>query len=84
MIKKIKLRFNEAQFNVRKWRTSNKYLRKKIIEIEKGGDTDEIIVTDGDSFHEKILDMEWDEYDDKIILRLDHLFEKAKALKPTR
>ena len=53
--KKLRIRFGEAQFNLRKFRTNNRELPQSFEENVK------------DTNGGKVLGIEWDEFNDKLI-----------------
>ena len=70
--KKLRIRFGEAQFNLRKFRTNNKKLGQSF--EENGKDTN----------GGKVLGIEWDEFTDKLIFRLSDIFKNSLNVKPTK
>ena len=68
--KKLRIRFGEAQFNLRKFRTNNKKLGQSF--EENGKDTN----------RGKVLGIEWDEFTDKLIFRLSDIFKNSLNVKP--
>ena len=68
--KKLRIRFGEAQFNLRKFHT-NKELRQSFEENVK------------DTSHGKVLGIEWEEFTEKLIFRLIHIFTNSLNVKPT-
>ena len=72
LYKKLRIRFGEAQFNLRKFRTNNKKLGQSF--EENGKDTN----------RGKVLGIEWDEFTDKLIFRLSDIFKDSLNVKPTK
>ena len=74
--KKVKIRFAKAKFNVRKWVTNDSKLREMINKDEN---------QDPESFPDKlkVLGIIWDFQNDKLIVRIRDIFEKATELAPT-
>ena len=70
LYKKLRIRFGEAQFNLRKFRTNNKELRQSFEENLK------------DANGGKVLGTEWDEFTDKLIFRLSDIFKNSLNIKP--
>ena len=70
LYKKLRIRFGEAQFNLRKFRTNNKELRQSFEENLK------------DANGGKVLGTEWDEFTDKLIFRLNDIFKNSLNIKP--
>ena len=68
--KKLRIRFGEAQFNLRKFHT-NKELRQSFEENVK------------DTSHGKVLGIEWEEFTDKPLFRLSDIFKNSLNVKPT-
>ena len=73
LYKKVRIRFMEANFNVRKWRTNDLALRNLINDSEKDP-----------SYNEKVLGIPWDNQEDKLILGVSEIFAKAEDVKPTK
>ena len=98
LCKKLKIRFQEVQFNLRKWRTNSKELRKFIepfdvnIEIVKNGAVNMGIVNSQTVNSEfvnkmkngKVLGIEWDDDNDKLIFRLNEILKDALKIQPTK
>ena len=98
LCKKLKIRFQEVQFNLRKWRTNNKELRESIepfdvnIEIVKNGAVNMGIVNSQTVNSEfvnkmkngKVLGIEWDDDNDKLIFRLNEILKDALNIQPTK
>ena len=76
LYKKLKLRFLEGHFSLRKWRTNNKTLREKINETES--------ISEKVSQNSKILGFTWDEEKDAFIFDFAELAETASKHKPTK
>ena len=76
LFKKLKTRFLEGLFCLRKWRTNDPDLRQQIYSIEE---TEPI-----ESSQEKILGIVWDENADIFKFDLSELIEAASAKKPTK
>ena len=73
LFKKLKLRFLEGLFNLRKWRTNNPVLRQLIdpnCEIN--------------CLNSKILGISWNEFSDTFLFDLDEICQTAKSLAPTK
>ena len=78
LYKKAKLRFLEAKFNLRKWRTNNEELRKFIHEKE---------IASGDvlgKLGDKVLGIQWDEIKDEMLMDMHLIVEKALSSTPTK
>ena len=69
--KKLRIRFGETQFNLRKFHTNNKELRQSFEENVK------------DTSHGKVLGIEWEEFTDKLLFRLSDIFKNSLNVKPT-
>ena len=67
LYKKVRIRFMEANFNVRKWRTNDLALRNLINDSEKDPSDNEIV-----------LGISWDNQEDKLILGVSEIFAKAE------
>ena len=78
----IKSRFNEAQFNVRKWRTNNEELRAIINKKEKINNN--INNNNTSRKNEKVLGIAWNEDNDTLILGVNELFESVINIEPTK
>lgn len=79
LCKKAKLRYLEANFDLRKWRTNNEQLRKYLFQFN-----DENKISIDTSKHGKILGIEWNEYNDCLIFRLNEKFKNASDILPTK
>ena len=77
--KKIKLRFSEANFMVRKWRTNNEKLRNFINEQEKISNDPE-----NDTTGDKVLGIKWNEKEDLLRLDIKEYLKEALMIKPTK
>ena len=98
LCKKLKIRFQEVQFNLRKWRTNSKELREFTepfdvnIEIVKNGTVNMGIIncqTVNSEFvnkikNGKVLGIEWDDDNDKLIFRLNEILKDALNIQPTK
>ena len=73
LYKKFKIRFMEANFNVRKWRTNDKELRNLIPE--------EDVLEEEDT---KVLGVKWNQAEDTLELGVNEIFAKADGIKPTK
>ena len=73
LYKKVRIRFMEANFNVRKWRTNDLALRNLINDSKKDP-----------SNNEKVLGISWDNQEDKLILGVSEIFVKAENVNPTK
>ena len=77
LCKKLKERFLEGHFALRKWRTNSKELRDKIfVNIENGDSHDR-------SF-EKVLGIPWDDLRDVFCLDFSKVLQTANLLRPTK
>ena len=93
LYRKIKSRFAEASFNVRKWVTNDEELEKLIIEDEKffGPKSEEVlkdsVVKLGSNENEenlKVLGISWNHKKDTLNLGVKKIFERASILSPTK
>ena len=75
-IKKLKLRFLEGHFNLRKWRTNNQKLYEKFNETE--------FILEKVSQNSKILELIWDEDTDVFIFDFAKLAETPSIQKPCK
>ena len=71
--KKLRVRFAEGYFNLRKWRTNDANLRKLISETVQN-----------DIKPEKILGVLWDEIDDTFIFDFKEIVELSETLSVTK
>ena len=78
----MKLRLGEASFVIRKWRTNEETLRKLIKECECNDNTR--YKTDEISESEKVLDVEWNEYQDIFVFRVNKMFEDIIEIVPSK
>ena len=81
LVKKIKVRFSEAQFNVRKFRSNSKELRTYFETLEnvniENNTVNEEVVDSKINNEQKILGILWDEIEDNLVFRLDDIFKDA-------
>ena len=98
LCKKLKIRFQEFQFNLRKWRTNSKELCEFIepfdvnIEIVKNDAVNMGIVNsqtvNSEFVHKtkngKVVGIKWDDDNDKLIFRLNEIFKDALNIQPTK
>ena len=96
LYKKFKLRFMEANFNIRKWRTNNNELKDKLEIIEsqenvhnsesiQKSSIEKIETDDNCSItNRKVLDVEWDEQNDILKLGVREIFGKVTEISPTK
>ena len=90
LVKKIKVWFSEAQFNVRKFRSNSKELRTYFETLENVNIVNNTVnkeVADSKINNEqKILGILWEEIKDNLIFRLDDIFKDAvfKDVVPTK
>ena len=77
LFKKLRLRFLEGHFWLRKWRTNNETLRSRIKEItqEKTYETNN---------EEKILGLAWNDKKDIFIYDFSNIIEMTKSMQPTK
>ena len=94
----MKIRFQEFQFNLRKWRTNSKELCEFIepfdvnIEIVKNDAVNMGIVNsqtvNSEFVHKtkngKVVGIKWDDDNDKLIFRLNEIFKDALNIQPTK
>ena len=76
LYKKLKLRFLEGHFNLRKWRTNNQKLHEKINETES--------ILEKVLQNSKILGLIWDEEKDAFIFDFAKFAETSSQQKPTK
>ena len=88
LVKKIKVRFSEAQFNVRKFRSNSKELRTYFETLENVNIVNNTVykeVVDSKINNEqKILGILWDEIEDNLVFRLDDIFKDATNVITTK
>ncbi|XP_066923450.1 uncharacterized protein [Clytia hemisphaerica] len=92
LYKKFKLRFMEASFPLRKWRTNSQELRENINEKEEKeinkkneiNKKEKVEYKNEDLQNSKVLGIVWNELDDKLILSVKGLFENVKEEMPTK
>ena len=94
LYKKVKLRFAEAKFNVRKWVTNDKRLTELINHDENLPNPDILMHPSIDNTvpsnleanydNPKVLGINWDCNKDTFNLGVRHIFEKASILTPTK
>ena len=73
LYKKVKSRFMEGYFNVRKWRASNNNLQEFINRQEQSKSSDE-----------KVLGIHWNENTDVFVINLNDYINEAEKLAPTK
>ena len=79
LVKKIKVRFNEAQFNARKFRSNSKELRTYFAFENTNivsNTVHEAIVDSKINIERKILGILWDEIEDNLVFQLDDIATK--------
>ena len=98
LCKKLKIRFQEVQFNLRKWRTNSNELCEFIEPFDVNS---EIVKNDAVNIgilnsqtvnsefvnkikNRKVLGIEWDDDGDKLIFRLNEIFKDALNIHPTK
>ena len=74
-LKKLKFRFLEGQFSLRKWRTNSAKLREVIQQIEQIEFVENV---------NKVMGIPWNEFTDEFIIEFKEQIESAKKLKPTK
>ena len=88
LLNKIKVRFNETQFNVRKFRSNSKELRTYFETLENVNIKIMLYVNKfaGSKVNneQKILGILRDESEDNLVFRLDHIFKDATNILPTK
>ena len=88
LCKKLKLRFQEVHFNLRKWRTNNKELREfmKMLSVNNQIINNNTVNTESANIvkYTKVLGIEWDDIRDKLVFHLNETFEDAVNIKPTK
>ena len=82
----MKVRFLEANFNIRKWRTNDEDLCKLINLYEKSEGVDSgIEINNVNSVNnEKVLGLYWDHKKDIISLKINEVFKEAINIIPTK
>ena len=88
LYKKIKVRFIEANFNLRKWRTNNEELRN-IINKNENNNKEEVIdknkeEKNNNGCFEKVLGIKWDENKDLLLFDIMNILKKSIELPPTK
>ena len=88
LAKKIKVRFNKAQFNVRKFRSNSKELRTYFETLENKNIVNNTVnkeVVDGKINNEqRILGILWDQIEDNLVFRLYDIFKDATNVVSTK
>ena len=88
LVKKIKVWFSEAQFNVRKFRSNSKELRTYFETLENvnivNNTVNKEVVDSKINNEQKILGILWDEIEDNLVFRLDDIFKDATNVVPTK
>ena len=88
LLNKIKVRFNETQFNVRKFRSNSKELRTYFETLENVNIKIMLYINKfaGSKVNneQKILGILRDESEDNLVFRLDHIFKDATNILPTK
>ena len=88
LVKKIKVRFSEAQFNVRKFRSNSKELHTYFETLENvnilNNAVNKEVVDSKINNEQKILGILWDEIEDNLVFRLDDIFKDAANVVPTK
>ena len=88
LLNKIKVRFNESQFNVRKFRSNSKELRTYFETLENVNIKIMLYINKfaGSKVNneQKILGILRDESEDNLVFRLDHIFKDATNILPTK
>ena len=82
LYKKMKFRLGEASFVIRKWRTNDETLRKLIQEYE-GNDNARYKTDEKSESYEKVLGVEWNEYQDIFIFRVKKMLEDVTEIVPS-
>ena len=87
LVKKIKVRFSEAKFNVRKFRSNSKELRTYFETLENvnivNNTVNKEVVDSKINYEQKILGTLWDEIEDFLVFRLD-IFKDATNVVSTK
>ena len=81
LYKKIKLRFLDARFNVRKWKTNSLELQNYIDKMERSISPSSDIKKNDKT---KVLGIEWDIINDYLIYSFEDLVESFKSVLPTK
>ena len=81
LYKKIKLRFLDASFNVRKWKTNSLELQNYIDKMERSISPSSDIKKNDKT---KVLGIEWDIINDYLIYSFEDLVESFKSVLPTK
>ena len=88
LVKKIKVWFSEAQFNVRKFRSNSKELLTYFETLQNvniiNNTVNKEVVDSKINNEQKILGILWDEIEDNLIFRLDDIFKDATNVVPTK
>ena len=88
LVKNIKVRFSEAQSNVRKFRSNGQELRTYFKTLENVNIVNNTVykeVVDCKiNNKQKILGILWDEIEDNLVFRLDDIFKDAANVVPTK
>ena len=88
LLNKIKVRFNDTQFNVRKFRSNSKELRTYFETLENVNIKIMLYINKfaGSKVNneQKILGILRDESEDNLFFRLDHIFKDATNILPTK
>ena len=83
LYKKMKFRSGKASFVVRKWRTNDGTLCKLIQKCEVGDNTRYETDEKRESY-EKVLGVEWSEYQDVFIFRVNKMFDDVIEVIPSK
>ena len=82
------MRFSEAQFNVRKFRSNSKELHTYFETLENvnilNNAVNKEVVDSKINNEQKILGILWDEIEDNLVFRLDDIFKDAANVVPTK
>ena len=76
LYKKLKLRFLEGHFFIRKWRTNHPQVREFITEIEE--------LKEDKPKPEKILGLMWDEINDNFLIHMSEIVKHANEVEITK
>ena len=79
----MKFRLGKASFVIRKWRTNDETLRNLIQECE-GRDNTRYKTDEKFESYEKVLGVEWNEYQDIFIFRVNKMFEDVIEIVPSK